>query len=358
MRIGLVIYGSLETVSGGYLYDRRLVDFLRKQGDQVEIVSIPWRNYANHLIQNLSAHIHNEILSKRVDIWLQDELNHPSLVWMNAGLKFETGVPFIGIVHHLRSSEEHRPLAKWLYRRIERAYLRSLHGFIYNSETTRTSVIQLSQLEHPGVVAYPAGDRFAPAARMQDVELRCQNKGPLRILYTGSIIQRKGLLNLLHALARLDADTWRLVVVGREDVEVEYTNVVRSFIQANGMVDRVCMLGNASNEQLRAELANAHVLAMISTYEGFGIVYLEGMSFGLPALASTAGAAGELIKNGQSGWLLAPHDVDAIADKLQGYIENRDLLFAHSLKSLARFSHFPTWEQTGGRIRRFLVEMT
>ena len=56
MRIGLIIYGSLDTVSGGYLYDRKLVEFLRGEGDTVEIISLPWRHYAAHLqIISISA---------------------------------------------------------------------------------------------------------------------------------------------------------------------------------------------------------------------------------------------------------------------------------------------------------------
>ncbi len=54
MKIGLVIYGSLDTLSGGYMYDRMLVDYLRAEGDTVEIISLPWRNYAAHLTDNLS----------------------------------------------------------------------------------------------------------------------------------------------------------------------------------------------------------------------------------------------------------------------------------------------------------------
>jgi hypothetical protein len=55
MRVGLLIYGSLDTISGGYLYDCKLVEHLRQQGDQVEIISLPWRNYLRHLGDNLSS---------------------------------------------------------------------------------------------------------------------------------------------------------------------------------------------------------------------------------------------------------------------------------------------------------------
>ena len=49
MRIGLIIYGSLDTLTGGYLYDRLLVEHLRRQGDHVDIISLPWRTYGRHL---------------------------------------------------------------------------------------------------------------------------------------------------------------------------------------------------------------------------------------------------------------------------------------------------------------------
>jgi len=54
MKLGLIIYGSLDTLSGGYLYDRKLVEYLRRCGDTVEVISLPWRNYARHLADNLS----------------------------------------------------------------------------------------------------------------------------------------------------------------------------------------------------------------------------------------------------------------------------------------------------------------
>ncbi len=97
MKIGLVIYGSLDALSGGYLYDRKLVEYLRGQGDNVEIISLPWRNYAAHLTDNFHFR-----LPKSMDIMIEDELNHPSLIAANAGKHF---YPVVSLVHHLRCSE-------------------------------------------------------------------------------------------------------------------------------------------------------------------------------------------------------------------------------------------------------------
>ena len=88
MHLALVIYGSLDTVSGGYLYDRMLVQHLREQGDEVEIVSLPWRNYAVHLTQNFAPQLRNW---RGYDAILQDELNHPSLFIANRIIKRSPG---------------------------------------------------------------------------------------------------------------------------------------------------------------------------------------------------------------------------------------------------------------------------
>ena len=67
MKIGFIIYGSINTLSGGYMYDRKLVEYLRAQGDTVEIISLPWRNYAAHLADNFSFK-----LSSDFDILIQE----------------------------------------------------------------------------------------------------------------------------------------------------------------------------------------------------------------------------------------------------------------------------------------------
>ena len=121
MKLGLVIYGSLDTLSGGYMYDRKLVEYLRAQGDTVEIISLPWRNYAAHLTDNFSFK-----LPTNLDILIQDELNHPSLIGANDG---KHPYPIISLVHHLRCSELRPKWQNGLYRMVEKKYLQSVDGF-------------------------------------------------------------------------------------------------------------------------------------------------------------------------------------------------------------------------------------
>src|SRR5690606_8282686 len=143
-----------------------------------------------------------------------DELNHPSLFWLNRRLHGKVSYPIISIVHHLRSSEARPRWQNWFYWLIEQRYLASVDGFIFNSQTTRQVVQGLVGTSQPYVVALPAGDRFQPAITPQQIEARAHQPGPLRLLFVGNLIARKGLHFLLEAVAQLPKSDWQLDVVG------------------------------------------------------------------------------------------------------------------------------------------------
>lgn len=357
MRVGLIIYGSLDTLSGGYLYDRKLVGALRRAGEQVEVVSLPWRNYARHLADNFSGAHLEQLRGARFDVLLQDELNHPSLFLLNARLRGQISCPIVSIVHHLRISEQRPAWQNGLYRVVERRYLASVDGFVFNSQTTRSVVEGLVGPGRPAVVALPAGDRLGAPLDAEQIAARAQRGGPLRVVFLGNLIRRKGLHTLLDALARLPRGGWELVIVGRPDADPPYARRIRRQIELSDLAARVTLAGPLDDAALAAQLAASDVLAVPSSYEGFGIVYLEGMAFGLPAIATTAGAAGEIITHGQDGFLIEPGGVEELAHCLGTLASDRAHLLAMSLAARQRYTAHPTWAESMARIHRFLQQM-
>jgi len=347
MKIGFVIYGSLDTLSGGYMYDRMLVEYLRAQGDTVEIISIPWRNYAAHLADHFSFK-----LPDNFDILIQDELNHPSLIAANLG---KHPYPIVSLVHHLRCSEL-RP--KWqndLYRVVERKYLQSVDGFIFNSQTTKGVVNDLIGNDKPSVVAYPPTDRFGEAISENEIAEKCKTK-ELKILFLGNIIERKGLHTLIEAIRPLTFD-FRLDIIGSITTDPAYANQMQKFATDNGLASVVTFHSALDNEPLKQKLKQAHILIVPSSYEGFGIVYLEGMAFGLPAIGTTAGAAGEIIEHQKTGYLIEPNDSTTLATFIAQLASNRSLLTELSLNARKRYIQQPAWNQTASQIRVFLQNM-
>lgn len=357
MRIGLVIYDTLETVSGGYLYDRKLVAHLRRAGDSVEVISIPSRNYASHLTDNFSSDLFHRLRDARIDILLQDELNHPSLFDINRRLRAVKKFPIVSIVHHLRCYEAHAAWQKNFYRWVERRYLASVDGFIFNSQTTRRAVSAiLGRAPANFVVAHPAGDRFQPAIDATMITARARQIGSLRIVFVGNLIPRKGLHTLLDALSKLPGQSWQLTIVGNPNVDAKYTRAIRQQINAHQLT-QARLVGALQDNALANVLAQSHVLIVPSEYEGYGIVYLEAMSFGLPAIATTAGAANEIIADGVNGFLVEPNNAVTLAERIAVLQNDRAQLARMGLAARERFLAHPRWDESMAQIRTKLLEM-
>lgn len=358
MRVGLLIYGTLDTLSGGFLYDRKLVDHLKGHGEDVEIISLPWRNYALHLTDNFSSSLLRRLAGSRFDVLLQDELNHPSLFWLNRRLKDRVSYPIISIVHHLRSSEKRPSWQNNLYRLPERAYLQSVDGFIFNSQTTQNVVEETIGKTNPHVVAHPAGDRLDPNINEIEITARAREKGPLKIVFLGSVIPRKNLHTLLDALSQLTPGSYQLSVIGGLEVDHVYVQRIRRQIADLGLERQVALLGALQDKKLIAALRESHILAMPSSYEGFGIAYLEGMGFALPAIASKEGAAHEIITHNVDGFLIEAENASSLAGHLRELTSNREKLIQMSLAARKRYLAHPTWDQSMANIREFLWKIT
>lgn len=354
MRIGLVIYGDIEQASGGYLYDRMLVMHLRKRGHLVQIISLPRRTYASSLADNFSSGLFEKLKRLKIDLLLQDELNHPSLFLLNKKLKQIISYPIVTIVHMLRSNPTVSAIAKPLYRWVEARYLNSVDGFVFNSQHTKSLVQSTVSNRKPSVVATPGGDRFRSKITDAEIRARARRPGPLKVLFLGNLTHNKAPHILIEAAAQLSYGSIQVTLAGRRDMEPGYVSELRQQVIHSGLDGGIRLAGNLEGEMLAATLATSHVLVVPSSYEGFGIAYLEGLNFGLPAIGTRAGGAKEIIQHGKNGYLIPVGDVNQLARTLKRLHEDRRLLARLSLAARRSFRDFPTWEESMEQIHSFL----
>ncbi len=346
MKIGLVIYGSLDIMSGGYLYDRKLVGYLRSQGDTVEIISIASAGYFSHLLESITFR-----LPRGLDIVIEDELVHPSVLLANGA---RGGIPVISLVHNLHSSERRAAWQNALYRRIEKWHLASVDGCIFNSTVTRDSVARLVDRSKPYVLAPPGGDRLGRLT-LDAVHARLSKAGPLRLLFLANVTPLKGLHVVLDALRSLPDGICSLDIAGSLGVDARYAGQMQ--LEAARSRIPVKFHGVLDGPRLTDLLKASDVLVLPSFYEGFGIAYLEGMAFGLPAIGTTAGAIPQIIQDGVNGYLIAPGDSVGLATVIRKLASDRELLARLSEGALAYYASCPTWDDSAAMVRRFLIEM-
>jgi glycosyltransferase involved in cell wall biosynthesis len=364
MHIGFVIYGSLDTLSGGYLYDRMVVEELIRLGHEVEVIGLPSGSYLKRLWLGFSPGLCRRLQAGRFDVLIQDELCHPSLFLVNSRLKCQDAGPaaplLVALVHHILSDEPRPSWQNMLLSLAERRFLSSVDGFIHNSETTRRKVASLVKHNRPQVVAYPAGDRFeSPASpgsplSTEIISKRARRPGPLQLLFLGNVIPRKGLLPLLQALAGIHREVWHLSIVGGLDFDSAYTAKAIQLVRQLGLSDSVRFLGPLQEAGLVEVLKTSHVFCMPYAYEGFGIAILEAMAFGLPTIGCLNGAAGETISHGVNGFLLAEGDLAGLEPLLGQMHKNREELLRLALGARATYLGHPTWQESIAAIDDFL----
>jgi glycosyltransferase involved in cell wall biosynthesis len=357
LRIGFIIYGNLEPRSGGFLYDFRLVETLRAHGDEVEIHSQPWLPYPMRLLQNEDTGFLERLIAGNYDLILQDELNHPSLFVMNDRIKQQSSVPIISIVHHLRVSENASQLIKPLLKYIEKRYLKSIDQFIFNSHTTRGEVIKLIGRDSPHIVAYPGKDLLGNGLNAQEIRDRCQKMQPIRLLFVGNLIPRKGLYLAIQALGKLKDLSWTFDIVGDPNINPGHTYQLKNLVKNLGLGDRVFFHGRMETGRLFERIRGSQILLSPAQYEGFGITFVEGMGCGLPVITLKSGAAPEVIVDRETGILVSQNDVDDLTQGIRQLIEDAELLEKMSLAARRRFDHFPTWIESMNSIRFHLQEV-
>jgi len=139
-----------------------------------------------------------------------------------------------------------------------------------------------------------------------------------RLLVIGRLVERKGVGNVIEALA--DLPGVELVVAGgpsrdRLDDDVEIRRL-RQVAARHGVSDRVQFVGGVAREDVPALMSSADIVVAVPWYEPFGIVPVEAMSCGRPVVGSAVGGLLDTVVPGVTGELVPPRRPDLLAPVL------------------------------------------
>jgi glycosyltransferase involved in cell wall biosynthesis len=171
------------------------------------------------------------------------------------------------------------------------------------------------------------------------------------ILQLGRMVPRKGIDNVIRALARLPrAIPARLMVVGGDDVVPDESRTpeigrLRQLARQLGVEDRVVFTGRRQRRELRDYYAAANVFATTPWYEPFGITPLEAMACGVPVVASAVGGLQYSVIDEVTGLLVPAKDPGALAQALTRLQASPRLARDMGQAGLQRVRSMFTWER-------------
>jgi glycosyltransferase involved in cell wall biosynthesis len=336
--------GDLDAKTGGYGYDRRVISELRSSGWKVILLPVgdgfPFP--ATPTLKEAEA-----ALSALPDgsLVVVDGLAYGVLA--NIAQKLAQKLRFIALVHHPLALEGNLPedvsadLAA-----SERRALSYAEAIIVTSSTTRNQLVQSYEV---------SADKIVVALPGTDAGVRAYgNPAMPQILSIGSIIPRKGHDVLVAALAQITDLPWQCRIIGSRTMDAECHTKLELQIRDNGLAERIKLVGPV--DDTRAELAKSDIFALASRYEGYGMVFAEALSHGLPIVACRAGAVPEVVPE-DAGMLVDPDNPTAFAKALQLFLKDTKLRMSMADASFDRGATLPNWNQTALQISAALEKV-
>ena len=332
--LAFLVPGRLDQVTGGYLYDRRIVEGLRAAGRRIEVVELA----GNH------QPVADPAARRAVSAALA-ELPEGSAVVLD-GLVLaaaETCLPaasrrlrLIAFVHHplaletgLSRGEGERLAA------LERRLLPLMCGIICPSRVTATALAAYGVPLARIAVVPPGTDKPpAPAGR--------RGSGPARLLTVATVTPRKGHLLAAAALAGLAGLDWSWLCVGSLSRDRQTSQALAAAVGRDGLAGRVTLAGEWPPERLPEAYMAADCFLLPSYHEGYGMAFAEALAQGLPIVAARAGAVPELVPPG-AGLLVPPGDAAALGGALRRILTEPGLRARLAAGAAAAGAALPDW---------------
>ncbi|MEL7463925.1 MAG: glycosyltransferase family 4 protein [Pseudomonadota bacterium] len=337
MQAAFAIPGDLSTPTGGYVYDRRVIEASAGALTQVRLADgfpDPSEDDLRNAATALSA------------------LNGPALIDGLAYGAFPTAL--IDALPHAPIALCHHPLgleaglsaerAAALIENERAALARAAHVVVTSAATKRTLLADFGLNDAAVTIAPPGLDRAPPANPAA---------GPPIILTVASITPRKAHDVLIDALAALRDLHWRAVWVGPDDRAPDWAERIRARVAASGVADRIEMRGGCGPEELEERYGEASIFCLPSRYEGYGMVFAEAMMRALPIVAAETEAAREVIPTA-AGRIAATGDAASLASALRAMLEDPSAREDAGRAGRAHALTLPDWSATWSIVKEVL----
>lgn len=353
--VTVVVPGDLQTRTGGYGYDRRMIDGLTSRGWLVDVLrlddSFPFPTDAarEHAERALGAIVDGRTV-------LVDGLALGALP--DEAARHARRLDLVALVHHPLACETGltREAARAL-EESERRALASVRRVIVTSRATAAALRSYGVGPERITVVEPGTDQ-APLARGSGRRLG-DSESAVALLCVASVTPRKGHETLIRALASIRSRPWRLTCAGSLDRDPATGPRVLATARELGVDDRIAWVGDLAPTELAIEYDRADLFVLATLYEGYGMAVAEALARGLPVIGTATGAIPDLLEaSGEgasaAGIVVAPGDVDGLRDALDATIGDADLRARLADAARSVRARLPTWEAAAGALARTL----
>jgi len=329
-RLRLAVPGPLDQATGGYRYAAAMVAAWRDQGHRVAVEELAG-----------TYPVCDDVARKAAKACAARTRGSETLLIDGLALPAFDGLALpkrtAALIHHplgLETGLSPSVARAWLA--AETARLAKIAAIVATSAATRRDLVAMGVDGAKIAVVEPG------AATVRTPLVR---RGKPRILCVATLTPRKDHVALLRALARVRDIAWRADFVGAADRDPACAARVRAEIARLRLGHRVRLAGTCNAEALGRHFAAAHLFALASRHEGYGMAFAEALAHRLPVVGVAAGAVPSVVP-ARAGILVPPGSVALLAQALRRMLGPQRRRFARNAAAL----HFPDWPQQAARL--------
>jgi glycosyltransferase involved in cell wall biosynthesis len=331
--LSFLVPGPLETRTGGYIYDRRMIDELRGLGAVIDVHELdpsfprPTPSALAHAARVLAALPDDAVV-------IVDGLACGAMP--DEVAREAPRLRLVALVHHPLAAET--GLTSDEVARFEASETQALaHARLVIVTSHRTaSALQAYGVGPDRVAIVEPGTDRAPVARGS-------RGGAPHLLCVATLTPRKGHHTLFQALATLQDVPWRLTCVGSLDRDPHLVERLRTVLRDNQLEDRVRLAGETDHRGMAEHYDGADVFVLPTEYEGYGMAVAEALAHGLPVISTPTGGIPSIVTNG-AGLLVAPGDVTALSDALRRVLSNPSFRAQLASAAVLVRDRLPSWK--------------
>ena len=347
----LIVPGNPDQRTGGYLYDRRIVEELRRQGRSIDMIGLDGR-----------FPIADETAAESMDSALAALPDGAQVVIDGLALgavpeavaRHAEQLDLNALVHHPLADETGLSAAdQALLLDRERRALALCRRIIVTSHFTARRLVELGMVERHAYVVEPGVE---PAPLAPAVEARLDNApepNEERLLCVASLTPRKGQDVLLDALGGLSRSRWRCRLSGSDQRDSDFAAGLRTRIQRLALDDQVELVGERDEVELADDYDWATVCVLPSHYEGYGMVVTEALARGLPVISTSGGALADTLPDG-AGMKVTPGNVEQLRAALLRWLGDPPLRRELTRGAADRRTALPGWADSARRFSEAL----
>ncbi|OPL19903.1 MAG: hypothetical protein AVO35_00105 [Candidatus Aegiribacteria sp. MLS_C] len=339
-RILFIMLGKRDFVSGGYIFNFRMVEMLRETGFDVEVVhyrSVP-RGITGSWIDS-SRYVRSRAAEYGPDlIIIGKSYQYVPLLRLS---RLSRRTPVLYLMHHLEWTDSGNRVRSRLYRKYVGWLLGMADRVWSNSGNTASALKGMGIPEGRIRVISPGFEKTG-----EPPPDRGGREGPVRLLSVGSISRRKDQETLLRACHLLDGEDFLLELAGSTSSEPSYARSIEKLAEELGLGSRTEISGSLDPERLREAYRRADILVHTASWEAFGMSILEGMWQGLPVVATDVAGIPELVADGDNGILVPPGEPGMLAEALRKLIFDPGLRASMGTRSREIAGGMNDWDGT------------